>query len=60
MEMAQDFDKKIKKLKTNNERDIKALLDEFSTNLDKVQNEFDISNQTADSLKEYYKDKLEC
>jgi len=58
--MAQDFDKKIKKLKTNNERDIKALLDEFSTNLDKVQNEFDISNQTADSLKEYYKDKLEC
>jgi hypothetical protein len=60
LEMAQDFDKKIKKLKTNNERDIKALLDEFSTNLDKVQNEFDISNQTADSLKEYYKDKLEC
>lgn len=58
LEMAQDYDKKIKKIKKKNSADIDALLKEFTTNLQKVQNEFNISDQTADSLKDYYKDKI--
>ena len=41
--MAQDYDKKIEKLKKKNVKDIEDLLNEFMLNLNKVQNEFNIS-----------------
>ena len=56
--MSQEYDVKIKKIKKKNETDIEALLKEFTTNLKKVQDEYNISQQTAESLQMYYKDKL--
>ena len=56
--MAQDYDKKIEKLKKKNVKDIEDLLNEFMLNLNKVQNEFNISKQTGESLRVYYREKL--
>jgi uncharacterized membrane protein len=39
-------------------KDIEDLLNEFMLNLNKVQNEFNISKQTGQSLEVYYKEKL--
>ena len=41
--MSQEYDVKIKKIKKKNETDIEALLKEFTTNLKKVQDEYNIS-----------------
>lgn len=59
LEMSQDYETKIKKIKQKDEADIHALVKEFTNNLKKVQDEFDISQVTANNLTVYYRDKLD-
>lgn len=58
IEMEQAFDKQIQEIKDKNEEAIWKLYNEFKSNLLKVEVEFNESKYTAQSLEQYYSERL--
>ena len=56
--MKQRYEKQIKQIKTENEKAINKLVEEFAINLNKVQEEYEESKAVAKDLENYYEQKL--
>jgi chorismate mutase len=58
LELRQAYQKRIAEIKSQNERAIRKLVEEFKTNLLKVQEEMKDAQSATQVLKDYYEEKL--
>ena len=59
LEMKKHYEQRIAELKRQNQRAIDRLLEEFKSNMVKVEHEYVDSQQTADQLKNVYEKQLD-